>query len=158
MISHSHKVVVAAATILLTVGLGSMHPVSSQPELQDPPVQESDSGDRRTPVATIDPKLPVKVILINQSKLTLEYGRTDAKSGIKRIAPGKTEKRNVTSIPFYAVFYPLTSSSNQYQEPTFKFDVTSQKNVVTVKIRQIEDGGEGDSVIGIRPNGGIVVR
>jgi hypothetical protein len=160
MISHSHKVVVAAATILLTVGLGSMHPVSSQPELQDPPVRESDSGDRRTPVATIDPKLPVKVILINQSKLTLEYGRTDGKSstGTRRLAPGGTDTRNRVRIPLYAVFYPLASSSNQYQEPAFKFDVTAKKNIVTVKIRQIEDGGEGDSVIGIRPNGGIVVR
>ena len=155
MISHSHKVV-AAATILLTVGLGSMHPVSSQPAPQDSPTEASQ--DRPTPVATIDPKLPVKVILINQSKLTLEYGRTDAKSGIMRIAPGETQKRNVSSIPFYGVIYPITSSSNRNQEPAFKFDVTSKENVITVKIWQLQDGAEGDSVIRIRPDGSIFVR
>jgi|GEM_PF-2265608 len=153
MISHFHKVVVAAATILLTVGLGSMHPVSSQPAPQDSPTEASQ--DRPTPVATIDPKLPVKVIIANQSKLTLEGGLTTG--GTRQLAAGKTGTYPVR-IPFYAVIYPLTSSSNRYQEPAFKFDVTSKKNVITVKIRQLQDGAVGDSVIRIRPDGSIFVR
>ncbi|MGA7952073.1 MAG: hypothetical protein WCA07_01000 [Gloeobacterales cyanobacterium] len=153
MISHSPKAFVAA-TILLTVGIGSMHPVSSQPASQNPPAEANQ--ERPTPVATINPKLPVKAILINQSKMTLEYGLTT--SGTRRLAAGQTVTYNRVRNPFYAVFYPVTSSSNQYQEPAFKFDVTAKKNVVTVKIRQLQDGAVGDSVIRIRPDGGIFVK
>jgi hypothetical protein len=158
MISRSHTMVVTAA-VSLTVWLGFVHPVFSQlapVSIQSPPQKlPEDSRDLLVPVASIDPKVPLKMVFVNQSKTTLEYGLTTGST--QRLAAGKIATLNRFSIPAYAVFYPLKSSSNQYQQPAFKFDVMSNKNVVKVKIRQLQDGAEGDSVIRVRRSGSILV-
>lgn len=105
--------------------------------------------------AKIDPKQPLRVVLINQSKQKLEYGLTTNRR--RDLAPGAQATHDRIPLPANGVIYPLSGVTDQYKQPAFEFDVSVSSNILTVKIRAIEDGAEGDSVIRVRRDGNVFV-
>jgi hypothetical protein len=144
--------IIAGSTlaVLASYALITVSPVSSQSAV--PPAENQEILKAK---AKIDPKQPFRVVLINQSKQKLEYGLTTNRR--RELAPGAQVTHDRIPLPANGVIYPLSTVTAQYKQPAFEFDVSVSSNVLTVKIRQIEDGAEGDSVIRVRRDGNVFV-
>jgi hypothetical protein len=101
------------------------------------------------PVAHINPNLPVKIEVINETELPLQYGLTTDTS--HSLAP--SSKTTLNNVPLAANLLINSSISST----SLKYHIEVIDNVVTIRVREIISDAPENHAINIQKNGGIYI-
>jgi hypothetical protein len=103
------------------------------------------------PVARIDPQKAYRVQILNQTGTELEYSSTTNEFPPRRLAVGNTTALTQLPLPVYLLISPVDSRFN------LKYTVSTNKNVVTIKVDQLPEDRPGNTTVNIQETGGIFV-
>jgi hypothetical protein len=146
------KSIIFTTVLLSNASLMVMLPTIAQ----NPPAETYQPGFWQ-PVARVDLQRPVKIDLINQTGLILDYAITETKMEPIQIAPEANVTLNKVDTPIYIVIYPNSSNPNS-STISLKYHVTvNDDNVVKVKIRQISNISGGNRTLNLQETGAIYV-
>jgi hypothetical protein len=141
--------------LLTTVLIGNASLMNLSPIMaQNPPAETYQPGFWQ-PVARVNPQLPIKIELINQSGITLDYAITESQMKPVQIAPSATATLNNVEIPLYIVIYPDSSVPNSSKINLKYFVTVTEENVVKVEVRQTEDVSTGNRTFNLQETGAI---
>ncbi len=100
------------------------------------------------PVARFNPKQPVRVQVINQSGLALEYIVTTA-TGFRQLAPGGSTSFTIAQVPATLNINPARDRVG------IRYTVSSANNTVTITVARVSS--DGYRAIDFNEGGGIYV-
>ncbi len=123
---------------------------------QNPPAETYQPGFWQ-PVARVNPQLPIKIELINQSGIILDYAITEGEMRPSQIAVDSTVTLDQVNIPLYIVIYPNSSAPNSSRINLKYFVSVTEENVVKVEVRQTEDVSTGNRTFNLQETGAIFV-
>lgn len=135
--------------------------VLAQSSDQTPPVQtpsQDSQEDTLKPVAHFNPKTPVRLKLINQTRKSLETGLSTGET--KPIPVGQDITLGPLPLPINCFVYLSKSSRNPDRRTVLKYNVSvdNNSNLVSVTISQYNGNDiEGDSAISLRRFGSVFV-
>lgn len=122
---------------------------------QNPPAETFQPGFWQ-PVARVNPKMAITINLINKTDFKINYAVTE-----ERMTPIVIEKEKSTmlkevKVPIYLVIYPDNSNPNS-SRINLKYDVSVDEttNILTVKIREVNESEFGNRTLNIQETGAI---
>lgn len=104
------------------------------------------------PIARVNPKNPVTVTLINQTKFPLKYNFLDEK-GEKTLAVGASTQLKVASLPINIAIYDASPQASAGDDTKLGYKTAVTKNVVSVTV--VPTTGDGFNVFNIAKTGAI---
>ncbi|MUG99598.1 hypothetical protein F7734_47900 [Scytonema sp. UIC 10036] len=120
---------------------------------QEPPANTYKDGFWQ-PVARLNSKIPITILIINKADFSIDYGITDAKVKQSLIRP----KQNVTlknlKYPLQLVIYPdynIAGSANYF----LQYTVRLKGQIVEVTVEEADNSNESHRALDIQETGAI---
>lgn len=125
---------------------GSMEPKTLQVNFQPQSAETFHPGFWQ-PVARVNPDRPVKLVVVNESNLPLEYGLTTGAT--YSAGPESEEVLNSISAPASVLIYSPAANSS------LRYNVSSNNNTVWVRVRASGRDMPGNDSLDIARSGAI---
>jgi hypothetical protein len=102
------------------------------------------------PAARVNPNAPISVVIVNQSRIKIEYDFSGNSTSIATLQPGQsaTYAPGSTQLPAYLAV-------NSTNDTRLKYLISVEGNVATIKLREIGAKEEGETSLTIDTTGAI---
>jgi hypothetical protein len=143
------------AGLPVVMGL-SLPALAQKPSTQISPAQNRPARTYQPgywqPIARIDPKQPITVVLINQTNSPLKYNFLDGRSDSDLPVEGNVELKDF-SLPVNIAIYNPTPEAAAGKGGGLRYETSVKNNVVEVRVKPVKSGGY--RVLNISRAGGI---
>lgn len=104
------------------------------------------------PIARVNPKSPVTVMLVNQTEMPLKYNFLDDRAEANLRVGDRVNFKNVT-LPLNIAVYDPSPKAAAGEEVNLDYTVTVQNNMVTIYVQPVKD--EGHRVVNVARSGAV---
>lgn len=134
--------------VFLAIGIT---PVLAQNTPQNPPARTYQPGYWQ-PIARVNPKSSVAVVLVNQTKSPLKYNFLDGRADSDLSVGANTQLKNISLPVNIAVYDPSQEAATQ-EASGLRYETSVTNNVLTITVMPAQTTGY--HVINIARNGAI---
>ncbi|MDF5719308.1 MAG: hypothetical protein PUP91_02210 [Rhizonema sp. PD37] len=138
--------------VAVTMTMGITVPVLAQNSTQQNPPASTYHPGYWQPIARINPKQPVTVVLNNQTKSSLKYNFLDGRAD-SDLAVGATQQLKNVSLPVNIAIYDPSAEAATREVDGLRYETAIANNVLTVTVMPAQSTGY--HVLNIARNGGI---
>ncbi len=120
---------------------------------QDPPANKYKEGFWQ-PVARLNSKSPITILIINKAGFSIDYGITDAKVKQPLIRPKQQVTLRSLQYPLQLVIYPdynIAGSANYF----LQYAVKLRDRVVEVTVEEADNANESHRALDIQETGAV---
>ncbi|WP_414753176.1 hypothetical protein [Anabaena sp. CCY 9910] len=142
------KSVIISSLLIATASLNSLTVTA-----QEPPANTYKSGFWQ-PVARLNSKTPISILIINKAGFSIDYGITDAKAKQPLIKPKQQVTLRNIKYPLQLVIYPdynIAGSANYF----LQYNVKLKNQILEVTVEEADNPNESHRALDIQETGAI---